>query len=45
MLIEFYKKILKKKLNAKFIFVSNNFRFGIKEKEMLKQLIEKKICN
>ena len=28
--IDFIEKILKKKLNAKFIFVSNNFRFGNK---------------
>ena len=38
--IDFIEKILKKKLNAKFIFVSNNFRFGNKRKGNVKQLIE-----
>ena len=34
--ISFIKKIIGHKLKPKFIFVSNNFRFGNKEKEMLK---------
>jgi riboflavin kinase/FMN adenylyltransferase len=38
--IDFIEKILKKKLNAKFIFVSNNFRFGNKREGNVKQLIE-----
>jgi len=38
--ISFIKKILKEKLNAKFIFVSNNFRFGFKREGNVKQLIE-----
>ena len=36
----FIEKILYKKLNAKFIFVSNNFRFGNKREGDVKQLIE-----
>jgi len=38
--IDFIEKILKKKLNAKFIFVSNNFRFGNKREGDVKQLIK-----
>jgi len=38
--INFIEKILKKKLNAKFIFVSNNFRFGNKREGDVKQLIK-----
>ncbi len=38
--IDFIKNILSKKLNAKFIFVSNNFRFGNKREGNVKQLIE-----
>ena len=38
--IDFIKKILSKKLNAKFIFVSNNFRFGNKREGDVRQLIE-----
>ena len=41
--IDFIEKILKKKLNAKFIFVSNNFRFGNKREGDVKQLIKLKI--
>jgi len=37
---DFIKNILNKKLNAKFIFVSNNFRFGNKREGSVKQLIE-----
>tara|TARA_B100000902_G_scaffold203223_1_gene193801 strand:+ start:964 stop:1896 length:933 start_codon:yes stop_codon:yes gene_type:complete len=37
---DFIKKILVKKLNAKFIFVSNNFRFGNKREGDVKQLIK-----
>ena len=37
--VDFIENILKKKLNAKFIFVSNNFRFGNKRKGDVKQLI------
>ena len=36
----FIEKILYKKLNAKFIFVSNNFRFGNKREGDVNQLIE-----
>tara|TARA_B100000427_G_scaffold287103_1_gene261487 strand:- start:126 stop:1061 length:936 start_codon:yes stop_codon:yes gene_type:complete len=36
----FIKEILYKKLNAKFIFVSNNFRFGNKREGNVKQLIK-----
>ena len=38
--IEFIENILKKKLKAKFIFVSNNFRFGNQRKGNVKQLIK-----
>ena len=38
--ITFIKEILQKKLNAKFIFVSNNFRFGYKREGSVKQLIK-----
>jgi riboflavin kinase / FMN adenylyltransferase len=38
--INFIKNILKKKLNARFIFVSNNFRFGNKREGDVKQLLE-----
>ncbi len=38
--ISFIKNILQKKLNAKFIFVSNNFRFGNKREGNVKQLIK-----
>ena len=37
--INFIKKILKDKLKVKFIFVSNNFRFGNKREGNVKQLI------
>ena len=36
----FIKNILRKKLEAKFIFVSNNFRFGNKRQGNVKQLIQ-----
>ncbi len=36
----FIKKVLKNKLNARFIFVSNNFRFGNKREGNVKQLID-----
>ena len=36
---DFIQKILAKKLNAKFIFVSNNFRFGNKREGDVGQLI------
>ena len=36
----FIKEILSKKLEAKYIFVSNNFRFGNKREGNVKQLIE-----
>ncbi len=43
--IFFIKEILGKKLNPKFIFVSNNFRFGNKREGNVKQLIEyEKLC-
>jgi len=44
--INFIEKIIFKKLNPKFIFVSNNFRFGNKREGDVKQLIfyEKKYC-
>jgi len=35
----FIKKVLNNKLNARFIFVSNNFRFGNKREGNVKQLI------
>ena len=38
--IDFIQDILKKKLQAKFIFVSNNFRFGNKREGDVKQLIK-----
>ena len=38
--INFIKEILYKKLKSKFIFVSNNFRFGNKREGDVKQLIE-----
>jgi len=38
--IDFIKKILSKKLNARFIFVSNNFRFGNKREGDVRQLIK-----
>ena len=38
--IDFIKNILKKKIKAKFIFVSNNFRFGNKREGDVKQLIK-----
>ena len=38
--IDFIKRILSKKLNAKFIFVSNNFRFGNKREGNVNQLIK-----
>ena len=38
--IGFIENILKKELNAKFIFVSNNFRFGNKREGDVKQLIK-----
>ena len=37
----FIKEILYKKLNAKYIFVSNNFKFGNKRKGNVRQLIKK----
>ena len=44
--VEFIKKILVKKLNAKFIFVSNNFRFGNKREGDVRQLIKyERECN
>ncbi|MBD1174100.1 bifunctional riboflavin kinase/FAD synthetase [Pelagibacterales bacterium SAG-MED01] len=42
----FIKNILKKKLKSKFIFVSNNFRFGNKREGDVNQLIEyENSCN
>ena len=38
--LDFIKKIIYKKLNAKFIFVSNNFKFGNKREGNVKQLIK-----
>ena len=44
--IEFIEDILKRKLKAKFIFVSNNFRFGNKREGDVNQLIKKENeCN
>ena len=44
--VNFIKNILYKKLNSKFIFVSNNFRFGNKREGNVKQLINyEKKCN
>ena len=37
---DFIKKILFKKINARFIFVSNNFRFGNKREGDVRQLIK-----
>ena len=37
---DFIKKILFEKINARFIFVSNNFRFGNKREGDVRQLIE-----
>ncbi len=43
--ITFIKEILGKRLNPKFIFVSNNFRFGNKREGNVKQLIRyEKFC-
>ena len=38
--LDFIKKIIFKRLNAKFIFVSNNFKFGNKREGDVKQLIK-----
>ena len=38
--IDFIKQILSEKLNVKFVFVSNNFRFGNKREGDVKQLIK-----
>ena len=38
--INFIENIIKKKLKAKFVFVSNNFRFGNKREGNVKQLIK-----
>ena len=38
--INFIENILKKKLKARFIFVSNNFRFGNKREGNVRQLIK-----
>ena len=38
--IKFIKEILYKKLNCKFIFVSNNFRFGNKREGDVKLLLQ-----
>ena len=44
--LDFIKRILVKKLDARFIFVSNNFRFGNKREGDVNQLIEyQKIYN
>ena len=44
--ISFIKETLGKKLNPKFIFVSNNFRFGNKREGDVKQLMRhEKLCN
>ena len=44
--IDFIQKILKKKLNARFIFVSNNFKFGNKREGDVIQLIKfEEKCN
>ena len=43
---EFIKKIISKKLNAKYIFVSNNFRFGYKREGDVKLLkLYQSICD
>jgi riboflavin kinase/FMN adenylyltransferase len=39
--LSFIKEILNKKLKSKFIFVSNNFRFGNKREGNVNLLIEK----
>ena len=41
--IDFIKKILSEKLNVKFVFVSNNFRFGNKREGDVKQLIKNEV--
>ena len=41
--LDFIKKIIFKKLNSKFIFVSNNFRFGNKREGDVSQLINYEI--
>ena len=41
----FIKEILSKKLNAKYIFVSNNFKFGNKREGDVNQLIKNEIIN
>ena len=41
--INFIKKILSQKLDAKFIFVSNNFRFGNKREGDVKLLIQNQV--
>ncbi len=44
--ISFIKEILEKKLKAKFIFVSNNFRFGNKREGSVRQLIKfESVCS
>ncbi len=44
--IDFIQNILEKKLKAKYIFVSNNFRFGNKREGDVKRLIKyEKICH
>ena len=44
--IKFIKEILGKKLKPKFIFVSNNFRFGNKREGNVRELIKfEKICD
>ena len=44
--VDFIENIIKKKLKAKFIFVSNNFRFGNKREGNVKQLIKfESMCN
>ncbi|MBD1164435.1 bifunctional riboflavin kinase/FAD synthetase [Pelagibacterales bacterium SAG-MED13] len=44
--LNFIENILRKRLKAKFIFVSNNFRFGNKREGSVKQLIKyEKKCN
>ena len=40
---KFIKKILSKKLKAKYIFVSNNFRFGFKREGDVKLLMENQV--
>ena len=44
--IKFIENILKKKINPKFIFVSDNFRFGFKRRGGIKELKDKELsCN